>query len=85
MDINSETIHSLPSAVYRETTIVPDDLVDPVAPIDVPRDIAVGHKRHAWAQQTLQGRGTCNPSRKIPREQETKEISELCFIHEPHH
>jgi hypothetical protein len=28
--------------------------VDPVAPIDIPRDTAVGHKRLAWAQQTLQ-------------------------------
>ena len=34
--------------------IDPVDLVDPVAPIDVPRDIAVGHKRLAWARQTLQ-------------------------------
>jgi hypothetical protein len=27
---------------------------DPVAPIDMPRDITVGHKRPAWARQTLQ-------------------------------
>jgi hypothetical protein len=40
-----ETIPSPPLAVQRDTTIDPIDPVDPVAPIDVPRDIAVGHKR----------------------------------------
>ena len=40
-----------PSAVQRETIIDP---VDPVALVDVPKDIAVGHKRPAWARQTLQ-------------------------------
>jgi hypothetical protein len=39
-----ETIPSPPSTVQRETAI---DLVDLVDPVDVPRDIAVGHKRHA--------------------------------------
>jgi hypothetical protein len=34
-----ETIPSPPSAVQRETTI------DPVDPVDVPKDIVVGHKR----------------------------------------
>jgi hypothetical protein len=29
-------------------------LVDPVSPSDMPRDITVGHKRLACAQQTLQ-------------------------------
>jgi hypothetical protein len=29
-------------------------LFDPVAPVDMPRDIAVGHKRPVWARQTLQ-------------------------------
>ena len=38
-----ETIPSPPSTTQRETTIVP------VAPVDIPRDIAVGHKRPAWA------------------------------------
>jgi hypothetical protein len=54
MEIDSESVPSPPSAVQRETTIVAVDLVVPVAPVDVPRDIAVGHKRPAWARQTLQ-------------------------------
>ena len=33
MEIDSETVPSPPSAVQRETTIIP---VDPVAPIDIP-------------------------------------------------
>jgi hypothetical protein len=37
-----------PSTVQRELAIIP------VAPIDIPRDIAVGHKRHVRDQQTLQ-------------------------------
>jgi hypothetical protein len=51
MEIDSETVPSPPSAVQRETTIIPVDpivLADPVAPvalIDILRDIAVGHKR----------------------------------------
>jgi hypothetical protein len=48
MEIDSETIPSPPSAVQRETSI------DPVDPVVVPRDIAVGHKRPTWARQTLQ-------------------------------
>jgi hypothetical protein len=47
MDIDNKIVPSPPSAVHRETTIVPVDPVDPVAPADVPRDIAVGHKRPA--------------------------------------
>jgi hypothetical protein len=53
MDIDSETIPSPPSTVQRETTIVPVNSVDPVAPVapvDVFRDIAVSHKKHAWAR-----------------------------------
>jgi hypothetical protein len=42
MEIDSETIPSPPSAVQRETNIIP---VDPVSPVDMFRDIAVGHKR----------------------------------------
>jgi hypothetical protein len=56
MEIDSETIPSPPSTVQRETYIIPIDPVvpaDPVAPFDMPRDIAVGNKRPAWAQQTL--------------------------------
>jgi hypothetical protein len=53
-----ETIPSPPSVVQRETTI------DPLDPVDVPRDIAVDHKRPAWARQTLQyGRGLMRFSR----------------------
>jgi hypothetical protein len=42
MEIDSETIPSPPSAVQRETNIIP---VDPVSLVDMFRDIAVGHKR----------------------------------------
>jgi hypothetical protein len=49
-----ETVPSPPLAVHRETVIDPVDPVDPVAPIDVPKDVAVGQKRRAWARQTLQ-------------------------------
>jgi hypothetical protein len=42
MEINSETIPSPPSTFQRETDII---LADPVAPVDMSRDIAVGHKR----------------------------------------
>jgi hypothetical protein len=51
MVIDSETIPSPPPTVQRETTIIPVDLV---APVDILRDIAIGHKRPAWARQTLQ-------------------------------
>jgi hypothetical protein len=57
MEIDSETIHSSPSAVQRETYISPDEPiapVDPVAPSNIPRDIAIRHKRPTWARKTLQ-------------------------------
>ena len=41
-----ETVPSPASTVQRETVIDP---VDHVAPVDVPRGIAVSQKRHAWA------------------------------------
>jgi hypothetical protein len=44
MEIDSETIPSPPITFQRETYIIP---VEPVAPVDMSRDIAVGHKRHA--------------------------------------
>jgi hypothetical protein len=39
-------IPSPPSAVQREIAI---DTVDPVVPVGIPRDFAVGHKRPVWA------------------------------------
>jgi hypothetical protein len=51
MEIDNNTVPSPPLAVQREMGIDP---IDPVAPVDAPRDIAVGHKRHVWARQTLQ-------------------------------
>jgi hypothetical protein len=57
MEIGSEkkeeTIPSPPSAVQRETVIDPVDPIVPVDLVDIPRDIAVGQKRPAWARQTL--------------------------------
>jgi hypothetical protein len=46
MEIDSEIVPYPPSTVQRETIIDPVDLV---APIAVPRDIAVGHKGPTWA------------------------------------
>jgi hypothetical protein len=63
-----ETIPSPPSAIQRERIA---NLVVPVDPVDVPRDIAVVQKRHAWARQTLQeveghatARGTFRESKR---------------------
>jgi hypothetical protein len=42
MDIDRETVPSPPSIVQRETDIIP---ANPVAPVDMFRDIVVGHKR----------------------------------------
>jgi hypothetical protein len=42
---------------FQKETVEPIDqigLVDHVAPFNVPRDIAIGRKRPAWARQTLQ-------------------------------
>jgi hypothetical protein len=41
---NEEIVPLPPSTVQREIVIDP---IDPISQIDVPRDIAVGHKRHA--------------------------------------
>jgi hypothetical protein len=57
MEIDSETIPSPPSAVQRETNIIPIDPLLPVhlvALVDMPIDISIGHKRATWARQTLQ-------------------------------
>jgi hypothetical protein len=61
MEIDSERQEEMvpspphPPTVQRETIepIDPIDPIDPVAPVDVPRNIAVGRKRPAWARQTL--------------------------------
>ena len=44
MEIDSNKIPSPPSAVQRETNIIP---VYPVVLVDMFRDIVVGHKRHS--------------------------------------
>jgi hypothetical protein len=44
MEIDKETIPSPPSIVQRETCIIP---TNPVAPVDITRDVILGHKRHA--------------------------------------
>jgi hypothetical protein len=46
-----ETTPSPPSTIKRETITDP---IDPVALVDVPRDIVVRQKRPAWDRQTLQ-------------------------------
>jgi hypothetical protein len=38
---------------FQRDTIEPSDKIDHVAPVNVPRDIAIGRKRPAWARQTL--------------------------------
>jgi hypothetical protein len=83
MEIDSKEIPFPPSTVQRETTIDPVDLV---APVDVPRDITVGHKRPSWARtNSAGGTETCNSSRYIPREKETTNIFELHFSYAPHY
>jgi hypothetical protein len=42
MEIGSEMIPSPPSAVQRETNIIP---VYPFSPVDMFKNIAIGHKR----------------------------------------
>jgi hypothetical protein len=37
------------SVAQRETTIDLTDRVDPISPIDIPREILVGHKWPVWA------------------------------------
>jgi hypothetical protein len=76
MEIDSERQEDIvsppphPSAVQRETV----ERVDPVDHVDVPRHIAVGRKRPAWACQTLQEaeghvapRGTFRESKRPQR------------------
>jgi hypothetical protein len=54
MEIDCETIPFLPSTVQREAYIIPVDPTDPLSPIDMPRDIPVGHKMPNWDRQSLQ-------------------------------
>jgi hypothetical protein len=63
MEIDSETIPSPPSTDQRDKDIIPYEPTAPVYPIapsnsvsprNIPRDIIVGYKRHAWARQTLE-------------------------------
>jgi hypothetical protein len=42
MEIDNKIIPSPPSTIQRETHIIQ---VDPIAPVDMFRDIEVGHKR----------------------------------------
>jgi hypothetical protein len=63
------------------------DLVDHVAPINVPIDIAICRKIHAWASHTLheaeEHAAHCGTFRDS--DQETSEIFVLCRSYEPHH
>jgi hypothetical protein len=58
MEIDSERQEKMvrspphPRVIQREI-VEPIDFVDTVAPVDVPRNIAVGQKSPAWARQTL--------------------------------
>jgi hypothetical protein len=65
---NEEIVPSPPLTVKRETVVDP---VDPVALVDVHRDIAIGHKRLAWARQEAEGhatpRGTFRESKRPQR------------------
>jgi hypothetical protein len=79
MEIDSETISSPPSVVQRETNIIP---VDPGSPIDMFRDIAVGHKRPLYTH-SARGRETYKPLKAHPEKAE--EIFKLSFSHEPLH
>jgi hypothetical protein len=77
MEIDSKKIPSPPSAVQRETDIT---LVDPVVPVDMFRDIAVGHKIPTWTH-SARGKETYKPLNAHPAKE--KEIFELSFSHEP--
>jgi hypothetical protein len=91
MEIDSETMPSPPSAVQRETNIIPVDpvvLADPVAPSDIPRDITIGHKRPAWARQTLQeAEGHKAPQEATRERKRPKRFSSYLstMSHDPHH
>jgi hypothetical protein len=73
MEIDSETIPSTPSTVQRETYIIP---------VDMFRDIVVGHKIPTQTQ-FARGREKYNPLKAHP--EKAKEIFKLSFSHEPLH
>jgi hypothetical protein len=85
MEIDSETIPSPPSVVQRETYIIIDESttpVDPVAPVDsdalsnLPRNVTTGHKRPAWARQTLEeAEGHKSPQGAIRESKRPKRFS----------
>jgi hypothetical protein len=78
-------LRDLEGLTWRLIKLISIDLVDPVAPVDVPRDIAVGRKRPTWARQTLQeAEGYATPHGTF-QEKETLEIFMLCRKYEPHH
>jgi hypothetical protein len=66
-----ETILSPPSAVQRETDIIP---VDPIVPVDMPGDIAVGHKKACLGSTKL-----CKRQRNIQVPQGTSRESKRDF------
>jgi hypothetical protein len=56
-----EMVSSPPhSSAVKRDPVEPMETVDPVHLVDVPRDIAVGQKRPAWACQTLQESERCS-------------------------
>jgi hypothetical protein len=68
MEIDREIIHSPPSAVQRETYIIPFDPVvptNPIALVDMSRDIAV--KAFLGLTKSLGSRGTYKPLKAHPK------------------
>jgi hypothetical protein len=93
MEIDSERQEEIvpspphPPTVQRET-VEPIDLIDPIAPVDVPRDIAVGRKRPTWARQILQEEeGHATPHGTFRESKRPQRYSNfmLCRSYEPHH
>jgi hypothetical protein len=87
MEIDSERQEEMvpspphPPTVQRETIepIDPIDLVDPVALVDVPRDIAVGQKRPAWALVRLCRRKKDMQLLVVPSERE-RDLRDICAM-----
>ena len=79
MEIDSKIMPSPPSTIQRKTNIIQVDLV---APVDMFRDIAVGHKRPTQTH-FARGRETYKALKAHP--EKAKEIFELSFSYEPLH